>query len=286
MRKLVTGTLVLALGMLSFASAASAASHNPKGALAPFAECPLDRATITDCIHSLSSEGSFTVGQRTVPLKSPVTLQGGFEGEGTAIKFFGAENGETLSKTPQPVPGGLGGITAPAWWPGFLEEWFDDLIGEGRSGVNATLELTGPSEGLTDVKLNTANLIFEEKTALGLPVKIHLENEAILGPNCYIGSDSDPVQIDLTTARSGSLKGSVGKTINNERQGILAFSGGRLVNNTFEAPRASGCGGIFSFFVDPLVNETLGLPLGEGESSAILEGVLQDAPAAVVEASE
>ncbi|HEX6825867.1 MAG TPA: hypothetical protein VF077_06055 [Nitrospiraceae bacterium] len=286
MRKLVTGNLALMLGMLLLASTALAASNNPKGEYVPFAECPLSRATITDCVHVLSTDGSFTVGQRTVPLQNPVTLQGGFEGEGDAIKFFGAKNGDTLSRTPQPVPGGLGGITAPTEWPVFLQDWFNDLIREGRIGVNATLELTGPSKGLTDVQLNTANLIFEEKTALGLPVKIHLENDAILGPNCYIGSDSDPVQLDFTTGSSSNLKGSAGKSTNNEQKGIIAFSDGKLVNNTFEAPRASGCGGIFSFFVDPLVNETLGLPLGKGKSSAILEGKFQDAQAGEVKASE
>lgn len=285
MRKLVAGNLALVLGMMLLASTATAASQNPKGAYAPFAQCPLSRATITDCIQVLSTDGSFTVGQRTVPLKNPVTLQGGFEGEGTGIKFFGAENGDTLSKTPQPVPGGLGGITAPTEWPVFLQDWFNDLIGEGRSGVNATLELTGPSKGLTDVKLNTANLVYEEQIALGLPVKIHLENEAILGPNCYIGSDSDPVQIDLTTGTSGGLKGSSGRSTFSKQETTLTFEDGRLVNSTFEAPKASGCGGIFSFFVDPLVNETLGLPLGKGESLAILEGKFQDAQAGAVGAS-
>ena len=121
MRKLIAGGLTGALGMLLFASTALAASHNPTGEYTPFAECPLNRATINDCVYSVTGGGSFTMGSKTVPVKNPVILQGGFEGENAGIEFYGAENGDTLSKTPQPVPGGLVGVTAPTWWPKFLQ---------------------------------------------------------------------------------------------------------------------------------------------------------------------
>ena len=191
MKKLIAGGLTGVLGALMFASSAFGASHNPTGEFAQFNECPLNRASITDCIYSVTSGGSFTIGNKTVPLVNPVTLQGGFEGEEEGIEFYGAENGNTLSKTPQPVPGGLLGIVAPTWWPKFIQNWFNNLINEGFTGVNATVELTGPTKGLTNVKLNTENLLFEEGTALGLPVKFHLEN-AILGSGCYIGSETKP----------------------------------------------------------------------------------------------
>jgi hypothetical protein len=283
-RKLVAGGLTAAL-VLVLAPSALAASHHPKGEFAQFGECPLNRATITDCIFSLSSGGGFKVGTKTVPLKNPVTLQGGFEGSGEAVKFYGAENGDTLSKTAQPVPGGLLGITAPTWWPKFIQDWFNDQINKGLTGVNATVELTGPSKGLTNVHLNTENLLFESGTALGLPVKIHLSN-AIHGSSCYIGSDKAPVQIDFTTGTSGSLKGSAGELTFNETFTLITISGGKLVNGLYAAPGASGCGGIFSFLVDPLVNSILGLPAGSGSNTATLEGKLQDAAASAVKASE
>jgi len=274
------------LGALVFASTAFAASHNPTGEYAQFNECPLNNVNINDCVFSVSSGGGFTVGKKTVPLVNPVTLQGGYEGFGSEIKFYGAENGNTLSKTPQPVPGGLLGITAPTWWPKFIQDWFNGLINEGFTGVNATVEIAGPTKGyLPNVKLSTENLIFEEGTALGLPTKIHLEN-AILGSNCYIGSDKSPVQIEFTTGTSGSLKGSAGKITFNPTFTITTISGGKLVNNTFAAPAASGCGGIFSFLVDPLVNSILGTPSASGKNSATLEGKIQDAAAESVKESE
>lgn len=291
MRKLIAGGLLGMLAALVLASSAFASAHHPKGEFAAFGECPLNRATITDCVLSVSNGGFFTVGAKTVPLANPVTLQGGFEGGGEAVKFYGAEEGNTLSKTKQPVPGGLLGITAPTWWPKFIQDWFNNLINEGFTGVNAIVELTGPSKGLTNIKLNTENLLFEEGTALGLPVKIKLEN-AILGSNCYIGSESKPVQIDFTSGTTSPpppnkpLKGSAGTFSANEAFTLLTFSGGKLVNNSFAAPAASGCGGIFSFLVDPLVNSILGLPSAAGTNTAVLEGKLQDAASSAVKASE
>ena len=284
-KKLIAGGLIAALGALVFASLALAASHNPKGEYAQFKECPLNRVTITDCIYSLTNGGGFTVGKKTVPLVNPVTLQGGFEGGGEEVKFYGAENGDTLSKTAQPVPGGLLGIVAPTWWPKFIQDWFNGLINEGFTGVNATVELTGPSKGLTNIKLSTENLIFEEGVALGLPAKIKLDN-AILGSSCYIGSDKSPVQLNFTSGTSGKLKGSAGTISFNPSFTITTISGGKLVDGTYAAPAASGCGGIFSFLVDPLVNSILGTPSASGKNSATLEGKIQDAVAEAVKASE
>lgn len=282
MKKFIAGGVMAALAALVFASAALASSHHPKGEFAQFGECPLNRATITDCVFSVSSGGGFTIGKKTVPLVNPVTLQGGFEGSGSEIQFFGAENGDTLSKTPQPVPGGLLGITAPTWWPKFIQDWFNEQINKGFTGVNATVELAAPA---TSIKLSTENLIEESGTALGLPVKIKLDNP-ILGSNCYIGSNAKPVQIDFTSGTSGALKGALGTLKFNETFTLITISGGRLVNGTYAAPAASGCGGIFSIFVDPLVNSILGTPSASGKNTAILEGVLKDGSAAAVKASE
>ncbi|MGB7685732.1 MAG: hypothetical protein WBL45_08105, partial [Solirubrobacterales bacterium] len=128
-------------------------------------------------------------------------------------------------------------------------------------------------------------LVNQEGTALGLPSKVKLDN-AILGSNCYLGSNSKPIQIDFTTGKSGSLEGVVGEITFNESFTLVTISGGKLVNNTFAAPGVSGCGGIFSFFIDPLVDSILGTPSASGKNSAILEGKLQSANAAAVKASE
>jgi hypothetical protein len=289
LRKLIAGGLTSVLGVLAFASVAVAAPHHPTGEFAQFGDCPLSRSTITDCIYSVTSGGYFTIGNKTVPIKNPVTLQGGFEGGGTEVKFFGAEDGNTLSKTPQPVPGGLLGITAPSWWPKFLRDEFNRFIEEGFTGVNATVELAAPA---TSIKLNTENLIFEEGVALQLPIKIHLENP-FLGSACYVGSNSSPIVIPLTTGTTAPpgpnkpIKGAAGEFTANPAFTLLTFSGGRLVENAFSAPGASGCGGfLVEYLVDPLVNSILGTPAAAGKNTAVLEGKIQDAASSAVRASE
>jgi hypothetical protein len=275
--------------MMLVPSQALAASHHPKGEYAQFAECPLNNAKVVYCVYSESKGGFFQIGKKTVPLKNPVILQGGLEvNEKFETPFVGAENGDTLSKTPQPVPGGLLGIEAPKSWPKFLQDLFNETINNGFTGVTATVEIAGPASG---VKVDTTNLIIEEGVALSLPAKIKLSNP-FLGSNCYIGSNSKPVVIDFTSGETSPpppnkpIHGSAGELSINEAGTIITLSGGSLVNNSFAAPGANGCGGLFSFLIDPFVNSLVGLPSPAGTNSAVLEGKLQTAVAAAVKASE
>lgn len=268
----------MGIGVLVVAQTwASVAYADPAPGYEQFAQCPYENLEMDHCVLGVF-DGSYTIGPRTVTLQNPVTLQGGYTGEWSEIEFHGAENGVTLSKTAQPLPGGLSGVTAPPSWPKELQEWFNGAIEEGFTGVNATLELAGTATGIT---LNYENLFEEEGTALGLPVKIKLDNP-ILGSNCYIGSDKSPIHLELTTGKSGALKGSPGELSFNEDFTITTLSGLKVVDETYALPAASGCGGLASAFVDPLVNSLLGLPSASGKNAATLTGVLEDADAEAV----
>jgi len=287
MRKLLI-VAAAAAAMLVPTSQALASSHNPTGEFVPFGECPLSHPTVEFCVASESSGGFFQIGKKTVPLKVPVILQGGLEeGEGGKAIFVGAENGETLVKTPQTVPGGLLGVEAPKWWPLFLQNLFNETINKGLTGVTATVELAGPASA---VEINTENLLEETGTALSLPTKIKLSN-SFLGNNCYIGSNSKPVVIAFTSGETSPpapnkpIHGSAG-TLTIGEEGVITLTGGSLVNNSFAAPKASGCGGLFSFFIDPFVDSLVGLPSPAGTNAAVLEGKIQLALAELVKASE
>jgi hypothetical protein len=287
MRKLFIAAALTA--MMLVPSQALGASHNPTGEFAQFKECPLSRATLFACLYSESNGGFFQIGKKNTPLKNPVILQGGLEiNEKGEFVFFGAENGDTLSKTPQPVPGGLLGIEAPAWWPKFLRDLFNETINNGFTGVTATVEIAGSSSA---IKVNPVAILEEKGTALSLPTKIKLSNP-FLGSNCYIGSNSKPVVIDFTSGETSPpppnkpIKGSAGTVTSNEAGTLITISGGALVNNSFGAPGANGCGGLFSFLIDPFVNSIVGLPSPAGTNSAVLEGKLQSAEANAVRESE
>jgi hypothetical protein len=289
-RLLLAGAMLLAL--LVPASSALAAPHHPKPPYEQFNDCPLSHPSVDVCLYSLSSSGSFTIGKKTVPLKNPVVLQGGIEFTESIfdpnLTFVAAEDGNTLVPTPQPVPGGLLGITAPTWWPVFLQNLFNETINNGFTGVNATVELAKPASA---IKLSVFNLLFQSGTALSLPAKIHLENP-FLGSSCYIGSSSNPVTFNFTTGTTSPpppnkpITGSPGEGKEEAGGTIITFTGGRLVDNAFAAPGANGCGGLFSFLIDPFVNSIVGVPSPAGTNTAILEGKIQTGEPAAIKASE
>ncbi|MGO8905693.1 MAG: hypothetical protein ACLQMH_08730 [Solirubrobacteraceae bacterium] len=292
MKKFLFGLApLMAVAMFALApSTALATEHHPKGAFAPFAECPLSNPAVEACVVAVSKSGEFLVGKKTTPITKPITLQGGFRVNPTTgeQEFYGAENGETLSNTPQTVPGGLFGIVAPKSWPKAAQEWFNKLINEGFTGVTETTELAAPASA---IKLSSPNLLFEEGVALQLPVKVKLSN-VLLGSSCYLGSESDPIVLKLTTGTTSPpepnkpIKGSAGKLEVLEHETLLRLIGGSLVDNSFAAPEVTGCGGIFSALVDPLVDSIFGVPSAAGHNTTILNGNLEQGAAEAVRASE
>jgi hypothetical protein len=282
--------LVAPLATLGLASPALAVEHHPKGDFAPFADCPLSNSSVTRCIVAQTTSGEFTVGKKTVPINKTITLQGGtIEDEETgALTFVGAENGETLSKTALYVPGGLFGIKPPEYLNKEQKEKFEEMVNKGLTGVTETTELAKPA---SDIGINTNNLIGGEGVALSLPVKVKLSN-VFLGNSCYVGSESDPVVLNLTTGTTSPpepnkpIKGRVGEIEFKEEFNIVALKGGSLVDNAFAAPEATGCGAPFSGLVDKLVDSVFGVPAAAGHNTAILNGNLEEAVAAAVKASE
>jgi hypothetical protein len=257
---------------------ATSASASLTGEYARFSKCPFTKTTVELCIYAETTSGTFTIGKKAVPLKNPVILQGGLEGaEGNFNNSFSlvpATEGNTLSKSAQPVPGGLLGVTAPTWWPSILRELFEETINNGFTGVTATVEIAGPTSG---VKVNLAKALEQSGAAFTLPVKLKLDNP-FLGGSCYIGSNSNPVKLNLTTGTTSPpppnapISGTPGE-LSEPAEAMLALKGNRLVDNSFSAPGANGCGGfLFSWAVDPFVNSIVGVPSAAGTNTAILEG--------------
>jgi hypothetical protein len=277
--KFVIATALMALAALGMASSAMA---TPKGAFAVFAQCPVHAAEVDACIYSPTTSGYIKLGKQEVPIVKTQVLQGGLlENEPSYVKPLSAAlNGETLTKTPQKVPGGLLGLVECNKISNFIERilcegFFENSV----TGVNAVTELAAPA---SSVVLNSAYEQLGVGTALTLPIKVHLENP-LLGSECYIGSTKEPIKLELTTgATTGGPTGKPGTQTTKEGGKILVISGVSLVGNTFTAPKATGCGAFG--ILDGILNEKIGLP--SSKNTAVLNGSVEIANSSAVEESE
>jgi len=285
---------------------ASQAMATPKGEFAVFAQCPVGNPSVHGCVVAKTESGKFIIGKRTVPIENVITLQGGFEEENPCnfpftgagecrLPFVGAVNGDTLSKTPQNVPGGLLNLINCKEITNKGERELCEFFFENKiTGVTATTELAAPASSIALSEAALLEPILSEAfgiPALQLRVKVKLDNP-LLGEKCYIGSNAEPIVLNLITGRTNppkpneSISGKPGTLESNEEGSILTVSHNSLVDNSFAAPGVNGCGGIFSGLLDPLINAQLGVPSVAGHNTAILEGTLKQAGAAAVRESE
>jgi hypothetical protein len=215
--------------------------------LAVFSDCPTSVPGVDGCAYSTITGGEFKLGSKAVPIVHPLTLQGGLK-EGTK-ELTPAADGNTLSKTPETIPGGLVGIGLPG------EE------------ITATAELAGP------VFLNTTALL-QGGPSVQLPLKVKLDN-VLLGATCYVGTEAEPISLTLTTGTTSPpppntpISGKTGKLSFAAAGNITRVTGTVVVANEFAAPGSSGCGPLG--IEDPVVNLAAGLPAAAGTNSVVQE---------------
>lgn len=282
---LVTASMVASFAILGVSSALA----TPKGEYSVFEQCPTSIETLSGCVVSRTESGEVTIGNTEVPIVKTQTLQGGTENIEPGVKHLvAALNGETLTKTPQKVPGGLAGlvkcneIKGEGFWEKLERAGCEAIFENKYTGVNATTELAAPASSVI------LSLAAAEEPAFGpaliLPVKIKLENP-LLGNECYIGSNAHPIVLELTTGKSGSETGSLGEITSRAEGGILVVKNSKLVNGTFSAPGVTGCGEFFSFLLDPIINSKLALPATKG-NTAVFNTTLELAGISAVRESE
>jgi len=292
-------SVLAALALVALMALASTAeAKEPTKGFTIFKQCPRFTTGVNFCLFAQVKSGEVKIGTTVVPIVDTITLQGGYERdesvEPPVEHFFGALNGETLSKTGEPVPGGLAGLIncTEIKGEGLLEKAARELckatFENKTTGVNAVTEL---AKSASSIGVNSDNLVNGKGVALSLPLKVKLENP-LLGSECYIGSSSSPVTLNLTDGTTSPplpnkpISGKVGVLNFLEEFEIIEVENNTLVDNAFSAPEATGCGGIFSFLIVPLVDAKLGLPSAAGKNTAIQNGVQKLATAESVIASE
>jgi hypothetical protein len=292
----VVASVVASLAVLAVASPALA---TPKGIFKRFSDCPLTTPGVTLCQYAETSSGEFSIGSTKVPINKTITLQGGGIPTGKLNEYYllPATDGNSLSKTELNVPGGLLNIVNCEEIKGsglfeVIERAACKAVFENKTtGVTATTELV--ANATNPAILSLAAIFGESGTGLTLPVRVHLKNP-LLGESCYVGSEASPIELHLTTgttsppAPNKPIKGKKGTgSFEEEGEGeVTKLSENSLVDNAFSVPVAEGCGGFFSFLIDPIVDSKLGLPSAAGHNTAILNGTLWAASAENVKNSE
>jgi hypothetical protein len=288
----MVAVVVMVLGAMGMASSAMA---EPNGEFKVFNECPVGTPGVEGCLVSRSESGELKIGSTAVPILSTQTLQGGFgevNEETGKQPFYGAKNDETLSKTPQNVPGGLLGLAKCEEAKNLLVRLACKAISTSRlASVSATLELAVPA---SDIYLNEAMLVLQAPfppypPALVLPVKIKLEN-VLLGNQCYIGSSTEPIVLSFTSGTTSPsppnkpISGSPGETTSRAEGEVLVIKHSTIVANAFPVPKATGCGPLG--LLDSLIDTKLGLPSAAGNNTAIFDSTVEQASHFAVEEAQ
>lgn len=233
----------------------------PVGAAVPtpaiFSECPVHafvaaHSPVNACVVGATNEGEFKIGKLYITFHGPGKLQGAFDDNLATPNWADALDGQSFSAPPQLLPepvlallGNPSGVTAPS-----------------DSEVTAVASQAGP---ITFSLSADGGL----GATLVLPIKFHMENP-LLGSRCFIGTDSSPVVLTLTTGTSGTLTGNLGSLSVYDHGNILQTNGSEVVDGQFRVPGASGCGS--GDVWDSAIDASSALPSGPGHNAVTLYG--------------
>jgi hypothetical protein len=244
------GAAVMALALL----VPGATAATPAPGYEQFAGCPSpeEDPLVEACLNTTVDGGHFQMGSKTVPITNPITINLGGRADGTYS--WNSKGG--LRPAKQQVPGGVIGLTGLDWLVNFLSLEALKLY--------AVTELAGQPKELSPF-------------AATLPIKVRLINP-VLGNNCYVGSNSNPIVLNLTTGTTSPpppnapITGVVPNLFIGVG-GIIHAENGTYVDNSFAAPGASGCTltlfGFLPISINGLVNSQSGLPSPAGTNETV-----------------
>lgn len=245
-------TAAVAAGLVLGALASPAAARPPAAGYEQFSGCP-EQADMYICVRAVISGGHLQLGNTDTPITEEIVLNGGVPLNATGMVFTPVGG---MTSPRQRVPGGLTGLTGL--------DWLADLFPLDTLKVYARAQLAGAP---SDPSVNPFRL----------PLKIKLENPLLSG-NCYIGSDSNPVVLNLTTGTTSPpppaqpISGVPPTPSENPNYPGTVFdlTGGKQVDNAFAAPGAHGCTLLLPGIglIDAAINLRSGLPSAAGRNEA------------------
>jgi hypothetical protein len=271
-RHLRRGLLVVAAAVAVAGLPATASADTLAGEWAAFSGCPVDApamlaadgsTVVATCLGGGSPNGTIVMGGTTMATGA-VDMQYGLLNQGGVYSLVVPADGG-LSGAPIAVPGGLLGLMCPSDIP-VISQICDAVVGSPLNTVTATLEPAGPP---TDFDLSAAAVV--GRPLMKVPVKVHLQNP-FLDPNCYIGSDADPMILTVANQTRPTARfvrfAADGTPSPTGDMNYLVVSGAAVGDTTFAVPAARNCG--LLGLIDSVVNARQGLPSPAGANSLTL----------------
>jgi hypothetical protein len=277
----LAGAAALAvLAPVGVAPASAAAAVTLRGGWAAFTRCPVDNPAMLAatgsapdgsgssalCVAANSPSGSIKLGNTTATT-GDTNLQAGLAGSFSAGFSLVSPAGGAIVSAPVNVPGGLLGLICPSSIP-VISAICQEIVNSPLNKVTAVVQPAGlPSH------FNLGAGLAKGEPILTLPVKVQLQN-SILGSGCYIGSNSDPIVLkpeNLVTPTLATQRFDPNGTPDPSK-GVLedVIATGKQGDSSFSVPGATGCGGLLSAVIDPVLNAKEGLPSSAGHNSLVL----------------
>ena len=269
-RATVAATAALVSVGVGAAPAVAVGYPAPGGIYAPFVDCPLHDPEMRlaapgfamGCIQSVTASGSFTVGGIPVPITQPVTVQFGTysDSDSNGNQVFHVvppQDHKELLSEPQLIPNGFLLLVCSTGNPA-VARLCQTAMTSGQTDLTVQVELAGPITNFSPLATSPFTL----------PVKVELGNP-LLGGNCSIGSDDDPVVLNPVFNPVGTLNfESDPNPAQFPNVAVLSITGSTLTDDTFSVPAATNCGP--GDIADAAINTMLSLPSPSGNNHLVL----------------
>jgi hypothetical protein len=269
-RTIAAAAAALLSSALGAAPAMAVGYPAPGGIYAPFVDCPLHDPEMRlaapgfamGCIQSITASGSLTVGFVPVPITQPVTVQFGtysdLDSNGNQVfHVVPPQDHKELLTEPQVIPNGFVLLVCLSGNPD-VARLCQTAMTNGHTDLSVDVQSAGPITNFSPLAL----------TPFTLPVKVQLVNP-MLGGNCYIGSDDDPVVLNPTFNPPGAISfESDPNPAQFPNVAVLSITGSTLTDDTFSVPAATGCGP--GDVADAAINTMLSLPSASGSNHLVL----------------
>jgi hypothetical protein len=262
----------------------------PGGIYKPFTDCPILNPLMKEglsgsaviCSDGAVANGSVVLGNITTPVVRPVDVQ--FGGVQTANANFGGDWSTGIS-------GFAGGILPPPAGLSAMLKTKPDLIPESLTTALGCSTATDPNvQALCTKAINFGGKYLDvyalaqnagQLTNFGLTtwtqrIKFKLINP-LLGPNCYVGNDNQPVVVNpnISLAPGGQLEVLPDPNpTKHPSTDVLLITKAIATDTTFTAPGVTGCGpgGAANISIDTALDAGTGLPAASGVNSLTLNG--------------